>query len=62
MHQERQLIDRVAQEYRIVSAIISVLNVELFGEFLFSGSVRSEGKITKSHLTIFSFQKKFQNR
>lgn len=33
MHQKRQLIERVAQEYRIVDAIISVLNIELFGEF-----------------------------
>lgn len=35
MHQKRQLIDRVAREYGIVSALISVLNVESFGEFLF---------------------------
>lgn len=34
MHQQRPLIDRVAQEKHIVSACISVLNIELFGEFL----------------------------
>lgn len=32
MHQRRALIDRIAQECHIVSALISVLDIDLFGE------------------------------